>query len=417
MIEWFFFKKKGGVFFLEYFVVIGGSTSQVPFVRAAQSLGYPTVVFDRYDDCPSGALADKSFALSTHDAEGIEKVCDSLKEESGLAGIMTYSSEKEPLLIVARLAVKYGLPSFSPEAVAGCLDKDKMMDCFKGVVPTTRSIAFAELDSADTLEDFSYPVIVKPSKGTQGSLGVSFVRAEAQLKDALAVAKSCSQDSVVIIEEFCEGRQFSLDGVVIKGEPSVLSVSEKFTLGKDEGFVIFGFAAGRFPASDAELADNIQAMQEAAVKAAAALKIDNSFFNVDMILSSDGPVVIECGLFLDAKVDRLLSFAGLDLYSLFCSVATGRAAGKAIADLDLLADCAAALVFFFADKPGTLMIEATDCEQEDCLIEWERRSGDSVRPPESISDTLGWVIAKGLDQGEAYAKAREISDGLPYKVI
>ncbi len=403
---------------MEYFIVIGGSTSQLPFVRAAQSLGYPVVVFDQSTDCPSGALADKFFALSTHDSEGIEKLCDSLKEEAGLAAIMTYSSDKEPLMIVARLAIKYGLPSFSPEAVEGCLDKDKMMNCFKGVVPTSRSLVFAELNTAArTLEDFSYPIIVKPSKGTQGSLGVSFVRAKAQLKDAFAVAKSCSLDSVVIAQEFCEGRQFSLDGMVINGEPSILSVSEKFTHGKDGGFVISGFATGKYSSNDTELTANIQAMEEAAIKAAAALQIDNSFFNLDLILSSDGPVVIECGLFLDAKVDRLLSFAGLDVYALFCSIATGKATGRAAVEVNGLSDAAVALVFFFADKSGTLEMEKTNCDPEDYRVEWERHSGDSVRPPESISDTLGWVIARGVDQAAAYAKAKEISEGLPFKVV
>ncbi len=403
---------------MEYFIIIGGSTSQVPFVRAAQSLGYSVVVFDRYADCPSAALADKFFALSTHDSEGIEKLCDSLKEEAGLAGIMTYSSDKEPLLIVARLTAKYGLPSFSTEAVECCLDKDKMMSLFKGIVPTTKSFAFAKLDSAArTLEDFSYPVIVKPSKGTQGSLGVSFVRGQAQLKDAFAVAKSCSLDSVVIIEEFCEGRQFSLDGVVVNGEPSILSVSEKFTLGKCGGFVISGFAAGKPLSCDTELIYNRQVMEDAAIKAAAALKIDNSFFNLDLILNQDGPVVIECGLFLDAKVDRLLSFAGVDVYGLFCSIATGGAIDRAAGNVNRLLDSAVALVFFFADKSGTLEIEETRSDQEVYKVEWEMRSGDSVRPPKSISDTLGWVIARGADQREAYAKAQGIAEGLAFKVV
>jgi len=403
---------------LEYFIVIGGSASQVPFVRAAQSLGFSVVVFDRFSGCASGAVADKFFALSIHDSEGIEKVCDDLREEAGLAGIMTYSSDKEPLLIVARLALKYGLPSFSPEAIEGCLDKDKMMSLFKGAVPTVSSLAFAELDfAARALEGFSYPLIVKPAKGTQGSLGVSFVRTEAQLKDAFAVAKSYSLDSVVIIEEFCEGRQFSLDGVVVKGEPSILAVSEKFTLGKDGGFVISGFSAGKVPSCDAELICNIQAMEEAAIKATTALRIDNSFFNLDLILSQDGPVVIECGVFLDAKVDRLLSFAGIDVYGLFCSIATSGATGRAVGDLARFSDSAVALVFFFADKSGTLEIEETNSDQEDYKVEWERRSGDVVRPPESISDTLGWVIAKGVDQRDAYAKARVVSEGLSYKVL
>lgn len=397
------------------FVVIGGSASQVPFVEAALGLGLDVVVFDRDRGSPCASLASGFFNLSTHDLAGIEKACDSLKEKAGLAGIMTYSSDKEPLLIVARLAEKYGLLSFSVEAVESCLDKAAVMRLWKGSVPVPGSCAFNDVELALKMTDLDSlnSHIVKPSAGTQGSLGVSLVNSGAELKGAFAAAKKLSADGAVIVEDYCEGRQFSVDGIVVKGEPRVFAVSEKFTSGKDGGFVIKGFAAGRAAEDDPGFTGNISSIEGVSIKAARALKIDNSFFSVDLILTTHGPVVIECGVLLDAKIDRLLSFAGIDIYGLFCGVVTGRGA----AGFERLTGGGAALVFFFAERTGRLDRGDDVRSGEDYLVEWERRDGDSVRPPESIADTLGWVIAKGEDRKEAYAKALEASEGLSFRVL
>lgn len=397
-----------------YFVVIGGSSSHEPFVLAAKALGFQVVVFDLNTDCPCAALVDKFFNLSTYDLKGIKDVCEELGGKARIKGIITYSSADKALKNVAELCRDYGLPSFSPEAVEACLDKDKMLRLWEGEVPVPISCAYNDVEAAvkDTKFDGSHSKIVKPSTGTQGSLGVSLVYSKDEFRDAFSKAQALSSDGVVIVEDFCEGRQFSVDGIVIKGEPRILAVSEKFTLGKEGGFVIKGFAAGEPAPDDAELSGKLSEIKDTAIKAAHTLGIDNSFFSVDLILTARGAVVIECGVLLDAKIDRLLSFQGTNVYEMICKVASGTEPEG----FNELTEKGVALVFVFANRAGKLEL-AEQQSGDGYLVEWERRGGDTVRPPESIADTIGWVIATGMDQKDAYEKALQISEGLSFKVV
>ena len=52
-------------------VIIGGSQSHVPLILAARRLGYKTIVFDQNPIAPGAILANKFFAISTHDIEKI----------------------------------------------------------------------------------------------------------------------------------------------------------------------------------------------------------------------------------------------------------------------------------------------------------------------------------------------------------
>ena len=73
---------------LNYFVIIGGSQSQVPFIQTAQRLGYKTVVFDRNASSPGSAIADKFYAISTHDIDTISYECYKMHKDKSLYRIM-----------------------------------------------------------------------------------------------------------------------------------------------------------------------------------------------------------------------------------------------------------------------------------------------------------------------------------------
>jgi len=51
------------------------------------------------------------------------------------------------------------------------------------------------------------------------------------------------------------------------------------------------------------------------------------------------------------------------------------------------------------------------------LIEWERENDTKVRIPESISDTVGWVLTEGNDQQNAYGKVSRISEEKLFHVL
>jgi hypothetical protein len=50
-------------------------------------------------------------------------------------------------------------------------------------------------------------------------------------------------------------------------------------------------------------------------------------------------------------------------------------------------------------------------------IEWEGVDGDSIRPPRSVADTVGWVITEGDNRKEAYGFATGLAEGSLFQVV
>jgi len=82
-----------------------------------------------------------------------------------------------------------------------CMDKDVFKTLMRGAgVPVARHVA---LRLGDPVENpFGYPVFVKPAN-MGSSVGISKVRAEDELEDAVALARR--HDEKVLVEEFVEG--------------------------------------------------------------------------------------------------------------------------------------------------------------------------------------------------------------------
>ena len=300
-------------------IIVGGSQSHVPFIEAAQNLGYLTIVFDRDVDSEGGKISDGFFEISTHDIDQIILKCCEIEDEVNLAGVMTYSSSTEPLFAVAKTCEKLGLPSFSSRLVELATNKKLMKDCFADFgVPTPDWIVTGNTDEAiNFINSSDNHVIVKPSSGSQGSKGVLLIDQEFDMSKQFDIAKEVSQDSRVILEKYYTGREFSIDGIVVGDNPLILSVSEKFNLGAEFNFIMSGFSMGIIKEDDRELLNQISSIKTAGINAVKALGISNSFFSVDILLTDDGPLVLECGVLLDCKIDRLLKAAGVNIYEMY----------------------------------------------------------------------------------------------------
>jgi len=120
---------------------------------------------------------------------------------------------------------------------------------------------------------------------------------------------------------------------------------------------------------------------------------------------------LECGVLLDCKIDRLLYFAGIDIYSLFIRMAT-RLPSFSPGPVSVPN---VALSFIFSKEKG-ILFRKNKLDRKKTLLEWERSEGDDVRPPKSISDTLGWVISTGESADTAYKYTQEATQQKLYEL-
>jgi len=170
------------------------------------------------------------------------------------AGVMMYVSFVEMFptslemfqkLYPARLAALYTALSFFGGilfiALIDKLNNDKTIDGILVQLPLPQQIN-AEAIIEHIRKDFTIPVVVKSA--TQGSsIGVTIVRDEAQLEEA--VTEALKYDPILVVEQFLDGREFTvsvLDGkalsvIEIRPHSGEYDYKSKYTVGATEYLV------------------------------------------------------------------------------------------------------------------------------------------------------------------------------------
>ena len=81
---------------------------------------------------------------------------------------------------------------------------------------------------ADEASDFYFPVIAKP-RDNSGSRGVILCRDAEELSDAINEALQYSKLETVLVEEFIEGQEYSIEALHYEGKSEVIQFTEKTT--------------------------------------------------------------------------------------------------------------------------------------------------------------------------------------------
>jgi biotin carboxylase len=188
-------------------------------------MGLETVAVDGDPRAVNAALADRFECVDLRDREGIEALGRSLRETGGLGGIMTAGTDFSAT--VAWVAERLGLPGISPEAALNASDKERMRCCFKKArVPSPDFRILREAPPADYELPFGYPAVVKPVDN-MGSRGCRRVDNPAELKAAVPGALRFSRSGRVIVEEYMEGPEFSVDAILYRGEITICGLADR----------------------------------------------------------------------------------------------------------------------------------------------------------------------------------------------
>lgn len=192
-----------------------------------------------------------------------------------------------------------GIPYTGPgvAACARCMDKSLAKHALReaGIgTPAWLSFsqtAFRELGAAEALpqlgRSLGFPLVVKPSRGGS-SLGVKFAAAEADVPQALIAA--FSYDDRVLLERFVSGRELA---VSVLGEEA-LPVVEVIPPEGDGYDFEARYEIGRTTfLCPAQLDDDERAAVVAAALGAYRALGCAGFARVDLILSEEGPQVLE----------------------------------------------------------------------------------------------------------------------------
>ena len=205
--------------------IIGANDFQNQLILRAKAMGYVTHVFAWQCGDVGEKTADYFYPVSIVEKEHILEICRAIRP----VGVCSIASDLAAIT-VNYVAEGLGLTGNGMVSAMTATNKHLMRLAFeKAGLPSCKSILVTEDTDLKALP-LKYPVIVKPTDRS-GSRGIRKVTDPAELPEAVAFAREPSFEKKVLVEEFAEGREYSVEYLSWQGEHRFLAVTEKFTTG------------------------------------------------------------------------------------------------------------------------------------------------------------------------------------------
>lgn len=265
-------------------LLLGAPVFQKPVVLKAQEMGLLVGVADINADAPAASCADVFFQGSIKDFDAMLAIVRRFKPDAILSGACDTS-----VVTVARLCEELGLPGNSVESAINSTDKVAMLEAFAraGVAaPEYRVVRSGNVDDSDLVIPF--PVITKPTDSA-GGRGINVAYSAGELAAAIEGSSRAGASGDVLVEEFMEGKEVSVEVVVADGVPHVLQVTDKITSGAPHYFEIGHSQPAELSGPDRA------AVSDLASRAVLSVGLTNSAAHVEVMLTSDGPKMVELG--------------------------------------------------------------------------------------------------------------------------
>lgn len=207
-------------------MIIGGGLLQVPAIQTAKKMGYQVIVTDYNPNALGMKYADVPLVMSTRDVDGSVRVARSQNERTPINAVLTVGTDAS--MTVAAVASALGLPGIKYEDAEAATNKLKMRMRFKSHnIPCPNFLPVWSLaDAKKACRILGFPLVIKPSSN-MGARGVKRIDNKAQIADAFKFAKSASPSGELIIEEYMEGAELSIDAVIHNGDITITGVADR----------------------------------------------------------------------------------------------------------------------------------------------------------------------------------------------
>lgn len=207
--------------------IIGGGLLQLPVIKTAKRLGLKTVVVDRNPQAPGVKEADFFVQSSTLDAELTSEILLNFdKEKQKIDAVLTVGTDAS--YTVALTAQKIGLPGITPETAIKATDKYEMRKALRSAKVPVPDFEIVDnyTKACEVMERMGTDCVIKPVKN-MGARGVRRVFNLDDLKDAFELAMQYSQERKVLIEQYIDAPELSIDALVYNNEIFITGVADR----------------------------------------------------------------------------------------------------------------------------------------------------------------------------------------------
>ena len=210
-------------------LVLGAGILQIPVIKKAKELGHFVIAADGSPDAPGLVIADKPIVANIVSEEIMLAVA--LAEK--IDGVIHPCSEVA-MNVMGRINDELGLSGIGKDSALRATNKHLMRKAFeKYGAPTPKSVLLDNSSHGWDLFNgqFCSDAILKPSRNS-GSRGISKIERGVSKEEFLKLYDRAlieSRDNSVLLEQYIDGPEFSVEIIVWDNEVTVLAVTDKKT--------------------------------------------------------------------------------------------------------------------------------------------------------------------------------------------
>lgn len=385
-------------------MVLAAGLLQIPVIKKAKEKGYYVIAVDDDPNALGMALADK--AIVPGGLMNEEKMVAIAKEEQ-ISGVIHPCSEVA-MNVMGRINDELHLSGISKEIAIRATNKHLMREAFeKYGAPSPKSILTKDEEDAwaTFCNEFDTNAILKPSRNS-GSRGIAKVVKGISKNDFVVLYRRAldeSRDHQVLIEQFIEGPEFSVEVIVWQGVPHVLAVTDKKTT-EAPYFVELGHNQPSLFPEEVQ-----QKLKEGAIAGCKALGLTNCAAHCELKVQKGDAYLMEIGArmggdFISTELTHLSS--GIDMVAATIDVVLG-----VEPNLKPVEENHGVAIRYFTPNPGIVKsIEGEELLQRPDVYDAEIyvKPGDTVKEVKSSLDRSGHVIVTAPTAKEAIMKAEDI---------
>ncbi len=382
-------------------------------IRAARQRGLHVVSTDMDPNAAGFPLCREHGIVSTRDVGETVKYAVKVHKKMPLSGVATMASESA--VTVYSVARELGLPGLDPDKAWLATNKVMRQHAFlANGVPSPRFVhANSFHEAVLESEKIGWPVVVKPADSA-GSRGVQLVSGPDDMEKAVEEIRSITSVEEFLIEEFLEGTEHSIEGVVIDDQIYWTGFSDRNYEKKHIYPPYFLEDGDTLPTTlTPEMLETAQGVSTSAVKA---LGIDWGPVKGDILIDQSGPKVLEMAARLSGDYfcyETVPLHNGINLLDVILELSLGEKIDPSRFQEKFHRGVA---LRYLWPKPGRVVkisgVEEVRKMEGVHFFRWEPRwegigIGTVITPARSMGERLGSVMASGRTREEAVERAEK----------
>ena len=392
-------------------LIIGGGILQLAVIKKAKEMGVFTVVADGDPNAKGLVLADKPYVVNILDKEAVLIIAQTEK----IDGVI-HSCSEVAMHTMGFINDMMELSGIGLETAIRATNKEEMRQAFRVAnAPSPVSVGAASKEEAlIKIKEFNGDIIVKPSRNS-GSRGITYLHENPIERDIIAVfnrAIENSYDASVVIEEYIEGPEFSVEIIIWNNEEHVLAVTDKITSGSP-----YFVELGHSQPSQYSI-EELKFIKDAAISGCKALQLDWCAAHAEIKLRNNKAYIVEIGArlggdFISSELVHLST--GIDMVAAAINLALG-------VEPDLTPKHApqGAAIRYFTPKQGKIsklcINEKIKCNPNVYQLMLYKCVGDILPEIKSSLDRSGHIITTGENAQEAILNAELVLNKIEFEM-